>query len=110
MSNEEEKVIMCFIMDKTGDSQLAIAPNDAFITKHAKDEEYEDAELVTKDAAVDRIVSEMGGGKWLRLVDIDGKSDTITDVTNVRNKAADSSLFTNVSEVALMAALVGGSE
>jgi hypothetical protein len=62
------------------------------------------------DEAIDRIKMEMGKGRWLRVVDAEGLSDSITDPTDpiLADRDRARALLTNASELGLVAALIGG--
>ena len=86
--NAPKKLIKVYVMDRTGDTRAELG--------------VAEAEKVARD--------EMGKGKWLRLVSGSGTSEIIRTIGDLNQKIEKTGnrLFEDTSEMALIAALVGG--
>lgn len=82
----EEHKILCIVMDRTGDTHQEL--------------------LVPEAVALAR--DEMGKGKWLRTVNLEGQSNIIRDVKELANDDIAYGIFEDVSELEMIAALQGG--
>jgi len=82
----EGRKILCIVMDRTGDTN---------------------AELCVPEA-VALAREEMGKGKWLRTVNLEGQSNIIRDVREIATDDVAYGIFENVSELEMIAALQGG--
>ncbi len=83
---DAEHKILCIVMDRTG----------------ATNQELGVAE------AVDLAREEMGKGKWLRTVNLEGQSNIIRDVREIAQDDVAYGIFEGISELEMIAALQGG--
>jgi hypothetical protein len=90
--DEEEGSILGIVMDRTGDTRY----------------DGEQNPLLTVGGAVTLARDEMAKGKWLRTVNNAGESDIIRDIKDIADDVTAHNLFEDVSEMEMMAALVGG--
>jgi hypothetical protein len=91
-SPDEQGHILGIVMDRSGDTRY----------------DGEQNPLLTVGAAIALAREEMGRGKWLRTVDKEGNSDIIRDIKDIADDNVARGIFEDVSEMEMMAALVGG--
>lgn len=85
-------VILGLVMNRTGDTGY----------------DGERNPLLTVGAAIAVAREEMAKGKWLRTVDKEGNSDIIRDIKDIAEDDVARGIFEDVSEMEMMAALIGG--
>ena len=84
--------ILGIVMDRTGDTRY----------------DGEQNPLLTVGGAIALARDEMANGKWLRTVNNEGQSDIIRDIKDIADDDVARGIFEDVSEMEMMAALVGG--
>jgi hypothetical protein len=108
MPNNTEEPIVLFLTGRSMARKVIVAPNRDFIAAHQDDDQYSDAEMVTKKEAISLIMEETSRGKWVRTVALDGSGNTIHDKQAIREWAQSTDPFGGLQELSVMSGLEGG--
>jgi hypothetical protein len=108
MSDREIGPITLYITGRSMSRKVIVAPSRDFVNAHQDDEEYEDAELLTKKEAINLILEETSRGKWVRTVSIDGRGDTFHDKKAIKEWSETTDPFGGLQELSVMSGLEGG--
>lgn len=105
------KQLLLSIIDRTGDTKMVLSRDKASIgsTVPIPDHngEIENVPIVDLDKAYGVMKAEFGNGRWLRVVDEQGLSSNISDVTEFTPERF-GQIFDNAAELGMMLALQGG--